>query len=71
MIRWIWMGLGALVAVPLVGFPAMLYGAAKEKSRLRNELVAERIVTQEKIGELDEIVFNADESALCDLLGGC
>jgi hypothetical protein len=69
--RWVWIGIGALASVPLIAIPSYLYGAAQGKAKLRNELVEQRLVTKDKISELDEIVFNADESALCDLLGSC
>jgi hypothetical protein len=69
--KWLWMGLGALIAVPLVSIPVYLVGSAQGKQAVKNALVKERLVTKEQISEIDNLVFDADESALCDILGGC
>lgn len=69
--RWLWMGMGALMVAPLIAIPAFIYGSAKGKQDLKTSMLEERLVTKEQIDALDEIVFDADESALCGILGGC
>lgn len=65
--------LGAAVVVGLLaGIPiGYLKGVPAGKLQLKNQMLEDRIISIQKGKEIDERILSADDSALCDWLGGC
>lgn len=67
----IYAGFGILGAIVLSFGVGMTIGYIQGKKATLETLKAERIITLEEMRAIDDKVFSADESALCNMLGGC
>lgn len=63
--------LGALVALGVAFKFVHMDGKKDGRAEIRDQLVKDRVITLEEGRKVDEKVVNADDSALCNLLGGC
>lgn len=71
MLTYLKMGLGALIVFPVALGIGFIFGVKHQKSVVAAQ-VAEAKITILKDGKrVDDKVFDADDTTLCTLLGGC
>lgn len=65
------MVLGALIVLPFALGIGFVYGIKHQKNVVAARAANDKVVILKDGKQIDEKVFSASDSALCDLLGGC
>lgn len=71
MLTWLKIGVGALAGAFIAFTSGYFIGQSAGKQSVRDELKDSRITILKDGKQIDEKVLGADDTGLCNLLGGC
>ncbi|WFR98728.1 hypothetical protein [Rhizobium tumorigenes] len=71
MLTWLKIGVGALAGASIAFTSGYFVGRSAGKQSVLSSLQSDRITILKDGKEIDEKVLGADDTGLCDLLGGC
>jgi len=71
MLKYVHYAVGGLIVLPLAFGSGYVMGIRYHKATVESRMKDERITILKDGKKIDDQVFNADDSALCAMLGGC
>ena len=71
MFKYVHYVVGGLVVLPFALAIGIVIGVKWHKDTIESRVKDDKIVILKEGRRIDEQVFNADDAALCDLIGGC